>query len=448
MIEKYNETLTPICDFIENYKNSEAVRLHIPGHKGKLISNDKISEIYPYDITEFFGADDLFKPDGIIAKSEEIATKIFGSAKTCYSTFGSTACIEAMLASVCKENDSVIVARNCHKSFMNTAVLLGLRPCFIGSCDKKLSSVVSLEITADDVRACLEENPEAVCVFLTSPDYFGKILDIKAISKVVKEYGKILIIDGAHGAYFPFLSEDISPLALGADMYCSSAHKTLPVLTGGAYIHSNLQLDFKEKMQLFTSTSPSYIIMQSLDHCNAILSDNFKVKLNETAIKITDLKQKLSIKFKIVNSEPLKITIDFGEDFDAIKIAEFLCSLGIFSEYYDSRFIVFMFSPYNSCEDYDRFFKALSEISLEDFQSEIPPIEFFLEDKKFVKTPREAYFSEKVSVSLEDSVGKICGKTIDLCPPCIPLVVLGEKIEENDIKILKNYGIFSAVVLK
>ncbi len=447
-MEKYNDSLTPICDFIKEYSQSGAVRLHIPGHKGAIFDGDEISKIYPYDITEFFGADDLFKPDGIIAKSEEIATEIFGSLQTCYSTFGSTSCIEAMLASVCKENDCVIVARNCHKSFINTAVLLGLRPCFIKSHEKKLSSIVSLEITADDVRSALEENPEAVCVFLTSPDYFGKILDIKAISKVVKEFGKILIIDGAHGAYFPFLKENINPIALGADICCSSAHKTLPVLTGGAYIHSNLKLNFKEKMSLFTSTSPSYLIMQSLDKCNAILAGDFSVRLNETVDRISAIKRELSRKYKIVESEPLKITIDFGVNTDAMKLSEFLTSKGIFAEYYDRRFIVFMFSPYNSAKDFDTFLSVLLETELGDFVSDNPPVNFSLEDKKFALSPREAYFKEKISVPLEDAVGKICGKTIDICPPCIPLVMLGEEIEENDIKILKNYGIFSAVVIK
>ena len=226
---------TPICDFVRAYNEKSPVRLHMPGHKGAPFLGCEA-----LDITEFDGADDLFCPDGIIEKSEKNASEIFG-AHTFYSTGGSTLAIQTMLRLFLlysKERNvppKILAARNVHKAFINAAALLNIDVDFI--YPKSAASYYSCPIKKSDVERALSSDSSVSAVYITSPDYIGNISDIKGISEICKKRGVLLLVDNAHGAYLKFLKDDLHPIALGADMCCDSAHKTLPVLTGGAYLH-------------------------------------------------------------------------------------------------------------------------------------------------------------------------------------------------------------------
>ena len=257
---------TPICDFVRRYADEERVRLHMPGHKGKPRLGCE-----GLDITEIPGADDLYHPRGIIAESEENASRLFGF-PTFYSTEGSSLCIRAMLflALAGKKNRRVLAGRNAHKTFLHTAVLLDFEISWLWPEGER--RLESCPISAGQVeRAILAEAEPPAAVYLTSPDYLGNTLDITSISAVCRRYGVLLLVDNAHGAYLKFLSRH--PMDLGADMCCDSAHKTLPVLTGGAYLHVTKEFagGVKDAMALFGSTSPSYLILQSLDMANRFL---------------------------------------------------------------------------------------------------------------------------------------------------------------------------------
>lgn len=254
---------TPIYDFVHKYAQSGTVRAHMPGHKG-VVRGDGISAVYPYDITEIKGADALFEADGIIAQSEKNAATLFGTDGTFYSAGGSTLCIQAMLAAVCRHGDRICAARNSHKALLNSCILLGLDVDWIYP-EFRDGSVIGGSITAAGVENVLKKSQSPACVYITSPDYLGNIADIKGIAQVCRRYDVPLLVDNAHGAHLAFLDENIHPIALGADMCCDSAHKTLPVLTGGAYLHtaSSKYTDrIKECMSLFGSSSPSYLILQ------------------------------------------------------------------------------------------------------------------------------------------------------------------------------------------
>ena len=224
----------PICDFVRKYAKSNAARFHMPGHKGVPVLGFE-----SFDITEIDGADELFTASGIIAESEQNASETFG-AKTFYSTGGSTLCIEAMMRLIAVyavskgETTTVLAGRNAHKAFLNAAALLDIRIKWLRP--EKESSYLCCPISADDVENALSQDKKPTAVYLTSPDYLGNILDIKSISAVCKKHGVILCVDNAHGAYLRFLQTSLFPTDLGADMCCSSAHKTLPVITGGAYL--------------------------------------------------------------------------------------------------------------------------------------------------------------------------------------------------------------------
>ncbi|MBQ6703185.1 MAG: amino acid decarboxylase, partial [Clostridia bacterium] len=228
---------TPICDFVKSYIQGDPLRLHMPGHKGApLLGMEK------YDITEIPGADSLYEAEGIIAESERNASGLFGC-NTLYSTEGSSHCIKAMLhlamlhAGAKGQKPLIMAGRNAHKAFLSGAALLGLEVLWL--YPKEGDSYLSCNITGEELEEILrgmEQKPAAL--YVTSPDYLGSTGDIAALSKVCRKHDMLLLADNAHGAYQRFLPESRFPIDLGADMCCSSAHKTLPVLTGGAYLHT------------------------------------------------------------------------------------------------------------------------------------------------------------------------------------------------------------------
>ena len=267
---------TPICDFVRAYREREALRLHMPGHKGRpLLGPEEL------DITEIPGADVLYHARGLIRESEENAASLFGSARTLYSAEGSSLCIRAMLqlsllyARLRGLPPRVAAGRNAHRVFLEAAALLDLELRWIG-CGPSLLSCVP---TLSELEA-LFSDPESApaAVYLTSPDYLGNCLDLAPYAELCRRHGALLLVDNAHGAYLKFLSPSKHPLDQGADLCCDSAHKTLPVLTGGAWLHlshscpKELLPMAEQALALFASTSPSYLILQSLDAVNPLLA--------------------------------------------------------------------------------------------------------------------------------------------------------------------------------
>ena len=226
---------TPIADFVRRYADSGMIRAHMPGHKGKPFLGCEA-----LDITEIRGADSLYEADGMILYSESHAGELFGSGRTVYSTEGSSQCIRAMLYLVltCGNGSrTVVAARNVHRSFVYAAALLDFEIVWLWpECSTSLCGCPVSAETLERALATLPAPPAAV--YLTSPDYLGSVADISALAEVCRKYGTLLAVDNAHGAYLRFLEPSCHPLDLGADLCCDSAHKTLPVLTGGLWLGS------------------------------------------------------------------------------------------------------------------------------------------------------------------------------------------------------------------
>lgn len=202
---------TPIADFLAHYAASKFSRAHMPGHKGHAFPPlDKIS---PYDITEIYGADVLSQASGIIARSEENTAHLYGAGYTCYSTSGATLCIQAMLAAVCREGDTLIAARNAHSSFVNACALLGLIPHWILPFSSDGLGMGG-KILPTQIEGALRACPQAKAVYITTPDYLGCISDVKKIAESCKKAGIPLLVDNAHGAHLKFLPKDIHPISL------------------------------------------------------------------------------------------------------------------------------------------------------------------------------------------------------------------------------------------
>ena len=355
---------TPIVDFLEEYANSGTERLHMPGHKGKLTISG--IDLGRFDVTEISGADDLYHPTGIIKKSEQNVSKLFGC-RTFYSTEGASQCIKTMLflalqrykrvTSFSNEKPFIAAAGNVHKSFIHAAALLDVDVEWIQTEKSDNTDEINGIISPQDLERRLSMLPKApMAVYLTYPDYLGGCCNLREISKICHEREIPLLTDGAHSAYFYGLDSERFPKYqapfLYSDMCVSSAHKTLPVLTGGAYLHCpehTLMSDFepsaiKAAMSLFGSSSPSYLILASLDNCNKYMSSDFKEELSDCVEKIRGVKESLMKNgWKVLESDPLRISvISAGSG-----LPERLRRAGFEYEMSDENFTVLMFTPSN-----------------------------------------------------------------------------------------------------
>ena len=437
---------TPVCDFVQNYVNQNAARLHMPGHKGRGAFGYEA-----FDITEIAGADALYEAGGIIAESEKNAAALFGTARTLYSTEGSSQCIRAMVyvAVTCRRAGAapvLLAARNAHRAFLYALALTGAEVRWLWPETRVSLCACDVPPEAWD-RALAEMDPKPCAAYVTSPDYLGGQTDVAGIAAVCARYGVPLLVDAAHGAYLHFLEPPRAAQDLGAALACASAHKTLPVLTGGAYLHigKNAPAVFGENaraaMALFGSTSPSYLILQSLDRCNRTLAGEYPAALRRTAADMDALRAALRGNgWAVEESDPLRLTLRG----DGLGMAARLRADGVEPEHADRDFCVLMATPENAPDDLRRVADALGRNDRPAPAAEplpcVPPA--------VVCAPREALFAPCVTVPAALSLGRVCGAPTASCPPAVPVVVPGERIGENELALLRYYGVEQVSVMR
>ena len=440
---------TPIVDFVEGYAKKSALRLHMPGHKGKPLLGTE-----PLDITEITGADSLYEANGIIRESEKNASTLFGC-ETFYSTEGSSQCIRAMLylallyGKQTGKKPLVLAGRGAHKVFLSAAALLDFDIAWL--YPQNGCSYLSCSIDLATLEHLLAEKSPAA-VYITSPDYLGNIADIENIAALCHKYGTLLLVDNAHGAYLRFLPVSGHPIDLGADLACDSAHKTLPVLTGGAYLHiantapAYLAPQAKNALALFGSTSPSYLILASLDAANKYLADEYREKLAAFSEQMQVLKNKLvSNGYALLGDEPLKLTLctkPYG--YTGKAFAATLEEKGIVCEFADNDFVVLMLTP-ELREKLSALAETLLAIEKRPAIPERPPV---CRPGERVLSVREAAFSVQETVPIEKSVGRTLAAATVGCPPAVPIVICGERIDEHAVERFRYYGIESCTVVK
>lgn len=437
---------TPVCDFLKQYREN-TLRFHMPGHKG-------VGDTEKYDITEIDGADVLYSPKGIILESEKIASEIFGSKATFYSTEGSSLCIRALVylvssyADKCGKNRKIVAVRNVHSSFISACALSDVDPVwFHGEGD----TMISQAIDYDKLRSFLKSE-KPVALYLTSPDYLGYRSDIEVISKICHENNVLLTVDNAHGSYLKFLQKSEHPLDLGADLCVESAHKTLPCLTGTAYLHVGKSAPsfFAENanyaLNLFASTSPSYLLIASLDAFNGKANDYSK-KVTEASLKVATIKQTLEKSgYALFGNEPLKVTLSAKSyGYFGFEIANILKERGIYAEFYDDDYITFMITPANGDKALDILTSNLLSIPKKEPITVKPP-----KTVKGVKalSIRDAAFSNFEEVDIDTAEGQILAGLSVSCPPAIPVLVCGEVITKEAISSFKYYGISKIKIVK
>ena len=435
---------TPICDFINEYAESGTLRLHMPGHKGcGALGFEAL------DITEIDGADSLYEADGIIKESEKNASALFGC-NTFYSAEGCSQCIRAMLyltvlyAKANGKKPIIAAYRNVHKSFLSAAALLDLEIEWLyGNGTESYLACKTDAAALDDFLQ--KADPKPTAVYITTPDYLGNMSDVSLLSKVCHSHDVLLIADNAHGAYLRFLNPSRHPSDLGADICCDSGHKTLPILTGGAYLHISdsapkiFREQAKDALMMFGSTSPSYLILASLDAANKYLADGYPQRLSELIKKTDALKARLAQNgFCLTGDEPLKITLltkSYG--YTGTELAQLLRGQGIECEFADPDFLVLMLTPETGEAGIERLESALLSLPRREELTQKPPAVCKCER---VMSVREAAMSPFEELPVEKSVGRVLASASVGCPPAVPIVICGERIDENAISALQYYG--------
>jgi len=452
----------PIYNFLHNHKQKKAISFHMPGHKGGRGFDGISPEFYnmgPYDITEIEGADNLHHSEGIIEEAQVRAAKLYNSKHTFFLINGTTAGIYSMILSSAAEGDKIIVPRNCHKSVINAAIIGGLRIVYLyPEVDNRLS--IATTVSVESVQRAVREHPDAKAVLITYPNYYGMACDIEKIAQVVHGSGMILLTDSAHGAHFKFHRDlPICALEAGADAVAHSTHKTLSSFTQSSMLHINSnRIDInrvKFFLQLTQSTSPSYMLMASLDQARMLmeqrgeellgraveLSRNFRKRVTSLdGVCCIDKDSQLG--GEVNTLDQTRLVINIQKTGLSPREAEYILreKYNINIEFSDLYNLVCIASIFNTKEDFDQLYDAVKDISQTlspDISRPVPVRQWV--SPETVYSPREAVYKSTQSMALKDSAGRISGEFIVPYPPGIPLVVPGELISRECIDIIKEY---------
>ena len=440
---------TPLYNTLVKHRNLNRASFHTPGHKSRQAIFPK--DLLRLDYTELPDTDSLFEAEGAIHRAELNAAELFNTSATLFSAGGCTLCIQAMLRLVAPTGGKIICGRVIHRSAINTMALLGIDPVWVYPYPDAGEGLPG-RIQPKDIESALKENKDAKAVYITSPDYFGVMADISSIAKVSKKYGVPLIVDNAHGAHLWYTKDKMHPINLGASMTACSAHKTLPVMTGGAWLNiadKKYVNNAKQAMALFASTSPSYPIMASIDLCVKWLKDNGAKSFSELENRVDRIRNIAACKgIKMPQGivDPTRISLNTASiGMTGNDAADYMRMNGIEPEYSNENYLVLIPTPMNTEEEFLRLERAIANIPINQ------KIEYnFCDLPKTERavSPREGVLMPNEEIEIDKSEGRIAAQTACPCPPGVPVVMPGEIITGKCIKFLKRYRIFSIKVLK
>ncbi len=434
---------------IDQLEENNRIPMHMPGHKRNVLLSPYLEKLSAsLDITEINGFDDLHNPEGILKESMEKAAKMRGVKKAFYLINGATGGILAAISAVLKSGDSVICARNCHKSVYNALELCGAIPVFVNPPIDERTGICG-SISPCDVEEKLKENPKLV--ILTSPTYEGVVSDVKKICDIAHKRGIPVLVDAAHGAHFGFgCGFPNSASSCGADIVVESLHKTLPSLTQTAicYVSGDLvcEDELAEKLSIFQTSSPSYVLMASIDGCINLLKEkgdelfkNWECNLNEFYKKAKKLKN-----VRILENEERFFDLDKSKIVmlteDGKKLIKLLRDAGVECEMAMPGYVVAMTGMGDTKENLDLFFDALcvADKMVECRDTKIPNIC----SAKKVMPVGEARSEETEYVDCLKGIGRISAEYVWAYPPGVPIIIPGEKISEEIAGVLIEYEEF------
>jgi arginine decarboxylase len=460
-----NQSQTPIIDSLQEWVNKSHAPFYTPGHKRGIGMNPILTErwgeaVFGWDLPELPGLDNLQAPTGIIEQAQILAAEVFGAQQTWFLVNGSTTGVMAAILATCGEGEKIILPRNIHSSAIAGIIHAGAVPIFINpEYDRQLD--IAHSITPEAVKFALEQHPDAKAVMVVYPTYYGACGDLAAIAEIVHSYAIPLLVDEAHGAHFGF-HPDLPPAALrmGADLTVQSTHKLLGSLTQSAMLHLNSNLIDIDKigrsLRLLQSTSPSYLLLASLDAARQQMALNGEKLMAET-IELARIARGeiaqidgLSVVefdtptpgFKYLDPTRLTVTVT-GLNLTGFAADEILTSeFGIVAELPSMRHLTFIISLGNRQLDIDRLVWGLTQLATK--HAEIVPLNLASIDPQdralteMVITPRQANRSPHISVSTNQAIGRISAESICPYPPGIPVLIPGEIITADALSYLQQ----------
>lgn len=439
---------TPLRDALQAHLQKNRAPFHTPGHKGHPPA------VFDFDLTELPDTDSLFEADGPILQAEQQAARLFHSRRTLFSAGGCTLCMQAMLRLALPQGGKLLAGRVIHRSAVHTMALLDITPVWLLP-QPDAGTGLAGRIDPRDVEAALSANPQIRAVYLTCPDYFGVLSDLRAISQVAHAHHVPLLVDNAHGAHLGLLPQDLHPLTFGADLCACSAHKTLPVLTGGAFLNigdTPLAREYryaeraKQAMALFGSTSPNYMVMASLDDAVDWALREGKAAFSDLLIRMQPLRQLCRQKHLPMprgpHDESRLSFCSLSAGLTGEQAAAHLRQHGVEPEYADNGWVVCILTPQNTPQDLSALYRAIASLPDGDPDFEKHPSVFPVLPSlpETVLTPRQALLRESKPVPLSQAVGHIAAGSACPCPPGVPVVMPGERITKNLTEFLYSYG--------
>lgn len=414
-------------------RNRGRLRLHVPGHKGQALYETE--PVQTWDVTELSVTDDLYLPSGPIALAQNLASRAAGAANTLMLTDGSTAGIHTMLLYSLKPNDTVILPRNAHLSFVNGCVLADLKPVY-----------VPIQMTEDGYAytpeegflAAIKRHPEARAVVVTRPDYYGGMVKLRRIADAAHASGMRLLVDEAHGAHLPWMEDLKSAAAYGADLWVQSAHKTLPALTAGAFLHLARGEDVQcalRMLRMVQTSSPAFYLIKSLDDARAFMQEHGILKLGELKSRLGEFRvamkalgyadahetwRSLPLEF-----DPTRLVIAAPQG--GYTLAESLSGQGIDVEMADDFRVVCILTVMDGEETFSHLLTALKNASGLPARKAIN-MAYSCSLPEQILRPRQAALAKQEMVDVLKAAGRVSGASFGLYPPGVPLVMPGEEI--------------------
>ena len=444
---------SPLYNKLIAYSNTK-LSFHMPGHKFGAIADINKLNLASLDNTEVIGMDNLYDAQGVIKEATELMADFYGATHTLFLTNGSTAGILASILALCKDNEKIIVARNCHHSVWSALVLSGANPVYISPTYSEKTCLLG-EITPKAIKEALQEHPDVKGVIIVSPTYEGVVSDIEAIAKIVHEYEKVLIVDEAHGAHFVIADNfPISSIRLGADIVINSMHKTLPALTQSALLHvcsDRISLsDLLTPLQMIQTSSPSYMMMGLMDYIRCYILEH------EQSIKQSYIEPLIDMRKSLKELKHLRLIEDHTQSYDISKIiistrftsidgyklAEILNNeYNIMIEAALSTHIILITTLADNKKTLDIIEKTLRIIDKKITHSEnnLQQHHIFNFSITQSKHLREIHYGQKEWINIKKCKGKIITNTIMLYPPGIPIICMGEILTSEHIKLIYKF---------
>lgn len=458
------QTKAPLLDALEQYTHREMAHFDVPGHKKR--NNPELlaafgEKVLKMDANSTPELDMLGKPTGVIAEAERLLAQAYDADEAFFLVNGTTCGVQYMIFTACQPKDKIIIPRNVHKSAINALILSGAHPVFVApEIDETYGILNGVRFAA--VKKAIDRNPDAKAVFLINPTYFGAVSDLKTIVDYAHAHHMAVLVDEAHGAHFPFHpSFPCSAMQAGADLAAVSLHKTGGALTQSSALlmHTGLfsRDHVRASVNLFETTSASYLLMASLDIARRKLVTQGRSIFDGLLRAVRELKAE-------INAMPglSVLTADCidGEGvcgYDETKVVVRVNDLGLTGfeayeilrkeyqvqpELSETYVLLFIVSIGDDVSTLRRLAEALRDLSRR-FYGKRPSfcvsMGGVLQKPHAVITPREAFYSEKRTVWLRDAEDEICGESIMIYPPGIPLAIPGERLTRE---ILDAYAFY------